>query len=140
MLRRFVWLVLPLVAVTSCAPALVPGSSTYFGFTVGIEGAPPPPRVEFAQDPDIEQLPGTNVYVVANSDYDLFQCDGGWYMTYGGYWYRAPSYSGPFIAVDVRRVPRQVLRIPPGQWRAQMNGRHRGWDRRDRDDRDDDNH
>ncbi len=68
MLRRFVWLMLPLVTISSCAPALVPGSSTYFGFTVGVENAPPPPQVAFVQDPDVEPLPGTGVYVVANSD------------------------------------------------------------------------
>jgi hypothetical protein len=33
-----------------------------------------------------------------------------------GYWYRARRYQGPYIAVDVRRVPYAVVSVPERNW------------------------
>ena len=120
-----------LLLLTSCAPAMV-GSQTYLGFSIGIESAPPPPAIVFAEGPATELVPGTQVYVVGNTDYDAFQCGGYWYVVSEGYWYRASSYSGPYAVVDVRRVPRQILTLPSERWKHGPPGEHRGWDRGNR--------
>ncbi len=133
MLRRFAWLMLLVPLAVSCTPAMMMGSRTYLGFSVGIDNAPPPPRVEFEQAPATEEVPGAGVFVVDDSDYDMFQCDGYWYMSYGGYWYRAPSYSGPFLVVDVHRVPRQILTLPHERWKHDPRGDYGDRDRGRRD-------
>jgi len=66
--RPIIWLSLLLLAV-SCAPYDSVGSSTYFGFSIGIANAPPPPRVMFVERPAMVIVPGTSVYAVDNSNY-----------------------------------------------------------------------
>jgi hypothetical protein len=129
----------------SCAPYDTVGSNTYFGFSVGISSAPPPPRVVFVERPSVMMVPGTSVYVVQNTSYDVFQYGSFFYMSSGGYWYRSGGYGQSFEACDVRRVPRAVLTVPGNHWKHRSAGRYddRGRDRdhdrdRDRDrDRDD---
>ncbi len=139
MRRPSVWLLLLLPLTLSCAPPMLMGSHTYLGFSIDLAGAPPPPRVEFAGDPDEDEVPGTQVYVVRNSPYDLFQCEEGWYLSYQGYWYRADERVGPYELVDVHRVPREVLTLPHERWkhdpRRAWRERERGRD--DQGDRDD---
>ena len=87
-----------------------------------------PPQVYFARPPRMILIPDTEVYYVQGlDDYDMFQCDGMWYVDNGGYWFRAPSYRGPFVSVSFESVPRQILYIPsayahqpyrPGMWRS----------------------
>lgn len=133
MRRHTIWLLM-LLAV-SCAPYDSVGSSTYFGFSIGISNAPPPPQVVFATRPSMVIVPGTSVYAVENSDYDVFQYGSTFYLSSGGYWYQARSYEGPFEVCDVRRVPRAVLTVPGERWKHHPHGDQVGrWDRdRDRD-------
>ncbi|HEU4382216.1 MAG TPA: hypothetical protein VFR85_01835 [Anaeromyxobacteraceae bacterium] len=102
--------------------ACVPGSTTTVGFTSGVEGAPPPPPAVVAQPPVVSVTGG--VYVVSDPaiQYDMFQYGSSWYVYSGGYWYRAPSYRGPFTVVDVRYVPRRVIEVPPGHWKNHPRG------------------
>ena len=101
-------------------------TQTYFGFQIGIVGAPPPPRVVFYEPPPVFVEPGTRVYVVNDDDcdYDVFRYGPCWYMSYGGYWYRAPRYRGPFTVVDVRFVPRPIFYVPGRHWK------HHEWEPR----------
>jgi hypothetical protein len=90
---------------------------TYFGFSVGAGNAPPPPRVyDTYYSDDLSLVPGTQVYVVNNSDDDMFRYGRYWYVMRDGYWYRARRYQGPYIAVDVRRVPYAVVSVPERNW------------------------
>lgn len=86
-----------------------------------------PPRVYFVRQPRMILIPDTQVYYVEGTDYDMFQCDGVWYVDNGGYWFEAPSYRGPFVSVSFQDVPREVIGIPsayahqpyrPGMWRS----------------------
>lgn len=133
MRRHFAWLLL-MVFTLSCTPYETVGSGTYLGFTVGVANAPPPPRVVFVERPAYAIVPGTSVYVIENSGYDIFQYGDYYYLSSGGYWYRARSYGGPFLVVDARRVPRAVLTVPSERWK-----RHPYLQRGERDrDRDED--
>ena len=110
--------------------------------TVGPRYAPPPPRVVFVEQPSYVVVPGTAVYVVENSNYDVFRYGESLYLSSGGFWYRSRGYGQPFRVVDVRNVPRSVLMVPGDRWknrsaysRHELRGRHRDRDRdRDRDD------
>lgn len=119
MTRRIVPWVLPALLWAAC---VVPGE-TRVGFAVGVEGAPPPPQMVIVAEPAAEPVE-TGAYVVADPSvpYDMFRFGASWYVYSGGYWYRAPGYRGPFAVVDVRRVPRQVLEVPPGRWKHHPHG------------------
>jgi len=128
----------------SCAPYQTVGSSTYYGFSIGVSNAPPPPRVVFVEEPSLMLVPGTSVYVVENSRYDVFRYGGYTYLSSGGYWYRSRGHGHPFRVWDVRKVPRAVLTVPGDRWKnrsayARDDHRRKEWVRdRDRDrDRDD---
>lgn len=128
-MKRILLVIAALSALVT-TPAL---AETYFGFQIGINDAPPPPRVYFRERPRVVFLPQTRVYVVRDAGYDMFRYGRYWYVSDDGYWYRSRSYRGPFRVVDARHVPRPIYMVPANHWR------HRHWDRRDRDwHRDDD--
>ncbi len=147
-MKRYV-IGLSLVALSMALPAAA-NTRTYFGFQIGIGGAPPPPAVVFEAPPPVYYEPETRVYVVqdGDDDCDVFRYGRYWYACQGDYWYRAGSYRGPFLAVDVRSVPRPIFYVPERRWRhypgslVRWNGEHgrgRGhaygkWKHRDRDD------
>lgn len=97
---------------------------TYFGFQIGVGNAPPPPRVVYRSRPPMYFEPETRVYVVQNGydDYDTFSYGGYYYVCEDDYWYRARSYRGPFLAVDVRSVPRPIFMVPQRRWRHYPQG------------------
>ena len=105
----------------ACAP--VATGNAYYGFSIGVTHAPPP-RVVFVDEPAVVVVPGTSVYVVEDSSYDVFLVSGYWYLYSGTYWYRARTSSGPYVAIDVRSVPRSVLHVPPGRWKHHPHKRH----------------
>lgn len=129
-----------MVLALSCAPHETVGPRTYMGFSVGVSNAPPPPRVLFVEEPSLVLVPGTSVYVIENSSYDVFRYGGNVYLSSGGYWYRSRGYGQPFRVVDVRSVPRAVLTVPGDRWKqrsayARDDHRRKRWVRdRDRDD------
>jgi hypothetical protein len=81
------------------------------GISVNI-GLPPP--IGFAAPPDMIVLPGTYVYVVPDTDVDIFFYDGWWWRPWEGRWYRSRYYDRGWGYY--RRVPRFYRDIPPG-WR-----------------------
>jgi hypothetical protein len=107
---------------------------THFGFHFGVSNAPPPPRLYYRYEPQVVRLPGSSVYVVdpEANDYDIFHSGNYWYATRDGYWYRARSYRGPFVVVDVRSVPRAIFRAPPRYWRHHPHGGPPGFARAER--------
>jgi hypothetical protein len=119
MIRHLIW---PVLLSLSCASTGMYGSDTYLGFALDVSNAPPAPPVVFDQQPDVVFLPGNSVYVVQNSDYDMFRYGSSWYLSYGGYWYRAPSYRGPYRVVRVQRIPQPVLSVPAERWKHHPHG------------------
>ncbi len=112
-----------LAAAVVCVSCAASGPS-YLGFQIDWRSAPPPPRVVFEDDPQFELVPDTDVYVVVNagSDYDMFRYGSSWYVCYQGYWYRAGSYDGPYVVVDVRSVPGEVVSVPERHWKHHPHG------------------
>ncbi len=121
-MRRFIAaLSLVVLVLGSCVPA---ATGVYYGFQVGIASAPPPPVLVLREPPPYILIPGTGVYVVeaGATDVDMFLYGSYWYVCSGGYWYRARSYDGPFVTVDVRSVPRPILSVPPERWKQHPHG------------------
>ena len=115
------------------APMSAADPQTWFGFSIGVGNAPPPPRVVFAERPTTVWVPGNAVYVVPEAREDMFLYSGFWYVQDDGYWYRSRRWDGPFVAVDVRRVPRAILSLPAKHWKHHPHGgppgqmkKHRG--------------
>jgi len=129
------------LAVMSVAKPLHAETQTWFGFQVGISGGSPAPPVVFRSEPHAVMV--NDVYVVDDPRCgdDMFRADNMYWRMRGGYWYRAVSWRGPWVAVDVRRVPERVLVVPARNWKHHPryeshtvvvehehhdNGRHRG--------------
>ncbi len=118
---------------TSCASGYYTSGQTrtYLGFSIGIESAPPPPRIVFVEEPRYVAVEESAVEVVEapNPDCDMFQFQGSFYLYSSGFWYRSSRYNGPFQVVEVRRVPQAVLMVPESHWHHRPH-----WDRGNRGD------
>jgi len=113
MKQLFVGLLLAVaLAAAGCAPA---GTSA----SLQIRSAPPPPSFQFNDEPRFNLLADRNVSVIAddNFGYDMFSSGGNYYLYNGGYWYSSSSARGQFVAVDSRRVPKQVFKVNDKQYR-----------------------
>jgi hypothetical protein len=119
------------VMMLATATSAQAASRTYFGFSIGVTNAPPPPRMVVVNDPDLVMVPGSRVFVVENSDYDTFRYGRAYYVCDDGYWYRSWSPRGPFAVVDVRYVPQPILTVPAERWKHHDHGR-RQWSERGR--------
>jgi len=121
-MRRVV-MAIALASLAACAPEAAVASRSYLGFSIGISNAPPPPRIMVVEEPQLERVPSTSVYVIATDPgYDVFRYGESWYVLEDGYWYRASSYNGPYTVVDVRRVPRAILTVPARHWKHHPHG------------------
>lgn len=129
-MKRF-WILAASLAVLSQAGPLHAETQTWFGFQVGISGGNAPPPVVFRSEPRTVYV--NDVYVVDDDrcDDDMFRSDNMWWRLRGGYWYRARSWGGPWIAVDVRRVPERVLVVPANHWKHHPHGGPPGLMRRE---------
>ena len=93
-------------------------TQTFFGFTIGIRSGSPDPRpIEWRSEPSVVWV--GNVAIVDHDAChdDVFRCDRAWWRMSDGWWYRSSSWRGPWVAVDVRRVPRSVLDLPGPRWK-----------------------
>ncbi len=129
-MKRQILGILGLALALAVAAPSVAGARTYFGFTIGLGNAPPPRRVVYVAPPPVEYVPDPGVYVVRGGydGCDEFRYGPYFYLWNGDFWYRARSYRGPFIAVDVRTVPRPVFYVPAERWHRYPPGlaRYRG--------------
>lgn len=87
----------------------MPGSArAEFNFNINI-GAP---GVVVAEPAEVALIPGFGVYFIPGGHADLFFYGGFWWSPRGDRWYRASDHDGPWVRVERRRVPRQVVRVP----------------------------
>lgn len=67
----------------------------------------------FTVEPSFDVIPGTNIdYVRGNASYDLYRYGDSWYLADRTGWYRADSWRGPYISIQVGTVPRSVISVP----------------------------
>ena len=70
------------------------------------------PRLAFVQQPDIVVIPGTRVYYVEDTSYDLYRYGPYWYYYYDGGWYRSRDYDGPFYFISYQTIPGPIRYVP----------------------------
>ena len=132
------WIYAAALLLATQAQPLHAETQTWFGFQVGISGGSAPPPV-FSAEPQVVYV--NDVYVVEDDRCpdDVFRADHMWWRMRSGRWYRATTWRGPWVGVDVRRVPERVLVVPARHWKHHPrygqrtvivmnddNGRHRG--------------
>jgi hypothetical protein len=116
-MQRFRILVAALALATLAARADAQ-TSTWFDFQVGIRGgSPPPPAIVFAGEPRYVMVDDVRVVRDDRCDDDLFMADRAYWRMRGGVWYRSATWRGPWVVIDVRRVPERVLILPARYWR-----------------------
>ena len=93
----------------------------YYGFRVGVAHAPPPPVFDVAREPRLTCVTDAMVYVVDDKNFDfdgdVFRYGQFWFVYRSGYWYRAHDHGGPYVVIDVRRVPRAIIGVPRSHWK-----------------------
>lgn len=72
--------------------------------------APTAPPVVIAEPPRFVLPPDLGFRVAVDIPYDLFLVGNRYYLCRDRAWYRAPSYRGPWIAVDRRGLPWELRR------------------------------
>ncbi len=122
-MKRY-WIFAAALVALSHAQPLHAETQTWFGFQVGISGGNAPPPVVFHSEPRVVYV--NDVYVVDDDrcDDDVFRANNAWWRLRSGYWYRANTWRGPWLGVDVRRVPERVLVVPSSHWKH--HPRHSG--------------
>lgn len=124
----------------------VPGGTEEAMAGVGVSVNIGLPALVFSAPPAVVVVPGTYVYAVPDIEVGLFFYQGFWYRPYEGHWYWASSYNGPWAFIEISRVPRVLVELPPGSWRvppgyhriphAELRENWRGWEHERHWDRD----
>jgi hypothetical protein len=70
-----------------------------------------PAEVSYAGDPTFENIDGTAVSYAKNTNYEILEFSGKYYLCYSGIWYVADSALGPWLTA--KSVPDQIYDIPP---------------------------
>ncbi len=83
------------------------GARVGVGVEVGL------PSFVISAPPALVVIPETYVYMVPDISVEILFYHGFWYRPYGGVWYRATSYNGPWVVLSPYRVPQALLTLPP---------------------------
>lgn len=119
---------MPLIAVSSR-----PAQAADAGISIHIGDKYQGTRLHFTTRPAMTVVPRTRVYYMKDSDGDVYRYGRYYYGYDEGRWYRASSYSGPWVYVRGRTVPRQIYSVPP-DYRRGWQGDYNYWRTRDYDD------
>jgi hypothetical protein len=67
----------------------------------------------FTNEPRWDVIPSTDIdYVRGNQSYDMYRYGNTWYLSDATGWYRADTWRGPFVSVQVGSVPRPLVTVP----------------------------
>jgi len=116
-MKRLLLIFAVAVALSSQSAPAHADTQTWFGFQVGVSGGNAPPPIVFRSEPHYIVVDDVRVIDDDRCDDDVFQANDLWWRLRGGYWYRATSWRGPWMSVDVRRVPERVLVVPARHWK-----------------------
>jgi hypothetical protein len=75
------------------------------------------PPVVFAEPPVLVAV-DRDVWVVEDSDDEVFWTGGFYWVSYGGFWYHSTSYAGGWVRAETHLVPSTIVRIRPGTYVA----------------------
>ena len=116
-MKRY-WMFAATLVLLGQAVPLHAETQTWFGFQMGVNGGNATSlSVAFRSEPHIIVVNDVQVVDDSRCDDDVFRADNMWWRMRGGYWYRAASWRGPWVGIDVRRVPERVLVVPARHWK-----------------------
>jgi hypothetical protein len=99
---------------------------------IGINIGPPP--IVVAEPPRLVVVPRSPVYWAPSLPYNFFYYGGRYWTYHEDGWFSAGSVHGPWVVIDLPRVPRPVLavpiayyRVPPGHWKRMRRGGPPPW-------------
>jgi WXXGXW repeat (2 copies) len=75
-------------------------------------GVPPVPPVVVTPPPQLVVVPGTAVYYAPEAPANLFVYKGRYYTLANNVWSTAPAYNGPWVVIQVGKVPPPILAVP----------------------------
>jgi uncharacterized protein YcfL len=75
------------------------------------------PRLVFAEPPVLVAV-DRDVWVVEDSEHEVFWVGGFYWVHHGGLWYRSTSYADGWVRAEVNIVPTQIVRIRRGAYVA----------------------
>ena len=89
--------------------------------------------------PTVAVIPETDIYFAPDIDDDMFFYSGYWWRPIEGRWYRTVELGAPWVVIETRRVPRELIsvpsdyrRVPPGHDKipyGQMKKNWRQWEK-----------
>lgn len=82
-----------------------------------------PPAVVVAGPPDVVVVPHSMVYFAPDASAELLFYGGYWWTPHRGRWFRARGYNGPWVIVDHRRVPVEIVRLPRDYRSVHVHGK-----------------
>lgn len=86
------------------------GAEVDININIGV----PLPKAVIVAPPAVVVIPGTYVYFAPDVDVEILFYGGYWWRPHAGRWYRAMDYNGPWIIIEVGRVPNVLVGLPPG--------------------------
>lgn len=97
----------------SVSPLCHADSDVSMGIYLGVE-----PVVIYETPPPLVWMPELGVYIAYGSPYRLFFYTGEYYLydyeRHG--WFAARGYGGPWISIEIRRLPRHLRRFRDEEW------------------------
>jgi hypothetical protein len=75
-------------------------------------GATPVPPVVVTAPPQLVGVPGSSVYYAPEASANLFFYKGRYYTLANNVWSTAPVYEGPWVVIQVGKVPPPILAVP----------------------------
>ena len=85
----------------------------------------PPPVVRFEREPEFVVIPESRVWRLPEYEYDFYRYDDDYYLNRDGYWYRAKTWRGPFVALPFDDLPNAIVGLP-GKYRKHPAHPHGG--------------
>lgn len=73
----------------------------------------PPPAIVVKVPPAVVVIPGTYIYFAPDINDEVFFYGGYWWRPHRGGWYRAVEFGDPWVVIEIGRVPKVLLKLPP---------------------------
>jgi hypothetical protein len=103
--------IVTLAAAASMLLSAASAAGTDVKINIGL-GAPSLPPIVVTTPPQLVVVPGSSVYYVPESPTNLFFYKGRYYTLVNNVWSTAPAYGGPWVVIQIGKVPPPVLAVP----------------------------
>jgi hypothetical protein len=103
---------LPRLLMLAAAATMLWSGASAAGPDVTIDIGLGVPPIVLTTPPQLVVVPGTSVYYAPDVSGNLFVYKGRYYTMANGVWLMAPAYHGPWVVIQIGKVPAPVLAVP----------------------------